>query len=141
MKTIKSLEDFELHHKILFFIAIFCLTIIFLRVGVQIYNPNPSIGHFELHHFDYGLILLSITVILLLFGKRREFLYMVLTAMAFGMIFDDIIFIRVGDVLNMQNETLVYNSTLPGTIIVAGLVTFIVLIANYFIKKNKKKSS
>jgi hypothetical protein len=137
-KTIKSLEDWEIQHKILFFIIVFCLTIIFLRVGVQIYNPNPFIGGFELHHFDYGLILLSITAILLLFGKRREFLYMMLTAMSFGMIFDDIIFVRVGDVMNLKNETLVYNSTLPGTIIIAVIITFTILIINYFIKKNKK---
>lgn len=138
-KTVKRLGDFEIHHKILFFIIIFCLTILLLRIGVEIYNPNPIIGGFELHHFDYGLLLLFITTTLLLFGKRREFLYMTMAAVSFGMIFDDIMFIRTQDVMNLKDETLVYNSTLPGTIIIAVGIIFAILIINYFINKRKSR--
>ncbi len=134
--TIERFEDFEIHHKILLFIVVMCLAIILIRIGVQIYNPNPVLFGFEFHHFDYGLLLLFITTLFLLFGKKYELPYLVLAAISFGMILDDFVFIR-SDLLKAGNQTLIYNSTLPATIILAMAIIFTVLIVNHFIKKCK----
>ncbi len=137
-KEIERFEDFEIHHKILLFISVMCLTIILIRIGVQIYNPNPILFGFEFHHFDYGILLLFITTLLLLFGKRRELFYLILAAISFGMILDDFFFIRTS-LYKIGNQTLIYNSTLPATIILAMAIIFAILTINHFIKKNQKR--
>lgn len=136
---IKSFEDFELHHKILSFIVIMSITVLIIRIGVLIYNPNPVIGGFELHHFDYGMILLFITTLLLLFGKKRELLYIILAGISFGMILDELWFIRT-DLAKTGNQILIYSSTLPAVLIILMTIIFIVLIINYFKKRKTSKN-
>ncbi len=135
---VKRFKEFELHHKILSFIVIMSITVLIIRIGVLIYNPNPVIGGFELHHFDYGMVLLFITTLLLLFGKKRELLYLILTGISFGMILDDLWFIRT-DLSKAGNQTLIYSSTLPATLIILMIIIFIVLIISHFKKKKNFK--
>lgn len=132
---LREVEEFELHHKILAFIIIMGLTILISRLIVQAWNPNPMIGGIELHHFDYGLVLLFLTTLLLLFGKKRYALYLVLAAISFGLILDDT-FYSLETSVKVSMETIVYNSTLPATLILTMVVIFAILLINYF--KNKK---
>ena len=135
-KVIDALKKFETHYKILFFFVVLSLTIAIIRIGVLIHDPNPIILGFEFHHFDYGLLLLFVTTILLLFGKKRHFAYITMAGISFGMILDDLIFIR-GNIMSMENQTLVYNSTLPGTLILTVVTMLIILAITYLLKRKK----
>ena len=79
-------EKLELHHKILVFILIMILTILFTRFYVFIHNTNPIFFNFELHHFDYGILLLLLTALMLLFGTKKYNIYSLLAAVAIGLI-------------------------------------------------------
>ena len=130
-----KLENFELHHKILVFLGVTVLTILVSRLSVFIYNPKPIIFNFELHHFDYGILLLMITTLLLLFGDKKYFLYLLLSATSFGIILDDIWFMRGSMIDPNLTEISIYNATFPIVMIfVIALILTIVLI-NHFRKK------
>lgn len=137
-KIIEKIENFEFHHKVFFFIFIFIITIIYLRISTNIYNPNPIFFGFEFHHFDYGLIILILTSILLIFnpGKKRNLLYLFLISLSIGLIIDDLWFIRsiVSDPLS--DEMIIYNATFSPSLLLAILLILIVLSINYF--KNKE---
>ena len=125
MKIIKEVEEFELKHGIISFIAIAAITIIVIRIFVLIYDPEIIIRGFKLHHFYYGVILLIITNLLMLFGNKHYRSYLTLSAISTGLILDEFIFI-LG---NMQN-TQQYYETLPSVIIFIFIITLIVEIIN-----------
>ena len=130
-KWFKELEEFEIHHKIFVFIAIICLTIILTRILVNFYNPNPVIANFEIHHFDYGLFLLLIMSLLFLFGKKKNSLYLILTGFAFGLILDEIWFIRMG--INSGRDNLAtYNTTFPSVVVLVIAIILVIFLINYF---------
>lgn len=129
-KLLKKIESFGLRHKTFSFILILSLTIIITRIFILIYNPNPKIFGFELHHFDYGMILLTITLLLMLFGKTKYFTSLTLSAVSLGLIIDGIGYIRKN-----LNEANIYNSTLPSSIIIALIVITAILLIAYFKKK------
>jgi hypothetical protein len=140
MNIFKELKNFEMHHKILAFLAIMITTILLVRLSVIFYNPNPSFFNFELHHFDYGILLLLITNLLLLFGKKRYVLHHFASAVAFGLILDDIWFIRSNILEPGFEELSLYNATFPSVIILVMTVILISFWINYSKeKKNKKK--
>ena len=126
----KKVSRFENHHRILVFSTIMVGTVALIRLAVQIYDPNPILFNLELHHFDYGLILLLVTVKLLLFGNRKyDNLYLVLAAVASGFILDEYIFIRQIAV-DGPGQLQIYNSSLPSVMISVVIGTLIVLFIN-----------
>ncbi len=137
MKIILRIEKWELHHRIIAFVAVMFSTIIITRLAVFIQNPNPIFFNFEIHHFDYGIFLLLITCLLLLFGKPNLPIHLFTAGIAFGLIIDDLWFIR-GNTNNTRiNEVQVYNSTFLSMIILSMFVIFLVLLINHFQKKKK----
>ena len=135
---IKELEDFEMHHKIIAFIVIMLTTIFLVRLSVMIHNPNPVLLNFELHHFDYGILLLLITSLFLLFGTKRNSLYLLMSAVAFGLVLDDIWFIRSNILDPGLEEVSIYNATFPVVIILVVAVILTVFLINYFKERRNK---
>jgi hypothetical protein len=137
---IKRLEDFEMHHKVIAFIVIMVVTILFVRLSVMVHNPNPTIFNFELHHFDYGMLLLLVMCLFLLFGKKKNPLYILLTAIAFGLILDDIWFIRSNILDPGVEEISLYNATFPIVILLILSTIIAILLINHF-RKLKNSSN
>ena len=131
-------EKLELHHKILVFILIMILTILFTRFYVFIHNPNPIFFNFELHHFDYGILLLLLTALMLLFGTKKYNIYLLLAAVAIGLIIDDYWFIRENVIENDLIQTKVYNSTFPSVLIFL-IITILLIFFINSLRKNKFK--
>ncbi len=127
----RKLGKFETHHHILFFSIIMLGTVLIVRSCVQFYNPNPILLGFELHHFDYGIIMLLIVVILLLFGNRKhQDFYLIFAAIGTGLVLDDYIFIKKNMVENHALQTQVYNATIPYAIIAIVASILIILFIN-----------
>lgn len=137
MKIITQLEKWELHHRIIAFLAVMILTVAITRLAVFIHNPNPVFSSFEIHHFDYGIFLLLITNLLLLFGKPNLPIHLFTAGIAFGLIVDDLWFIRSNINDPGTNEVQVYNSTFFSVIILSMFVIFSILLINHFKKKKK----
>lgn len=139
MKIITRLEKWELHHRIIAFLAVMILTIVITRLAVLIHNPTPVFLNFEIHHFDYGIFLLLITNLLLLFSKPNLPIHLFTAGIAFGLIVDELWFIRSNINDPGTNEVQVYNSTFFSVIVLSMLVIFSILLINHF--KNKRTSS
>lgn len=138
-ETIRKFEDFELHHKIIFFLLVMIATILITRGIVLIKNFNPTILGFQLHHFNYGLILLLITTLLLLFGKTRKHTYLILAAISTGLIIDDVWFIRKNVAENNAIQTPVYNATFPAAMILTVIIILIIFLITHFSRIRKRK--
>jgi len=133
---ITNFENLELHHKILSFLIILIVTILITRFIIYyIGDPNPLFFGLELHHFDYGLIILTITSLLLLLGKKHFKLYLIMLAISLGLIIDELWFIRkqIGG-----NNPEIYNPSLIYVLIVAVFVSLIALLISYFSNKRNK---
>jgi len=72
----------------------------------------------------------------MIFGKRRKAIYLIITAIATGLIVDDIGFIRGS--INETNVIARYNATFPLAILLTVIVVLIIYLILY-IKKNKPK--
>jgi len=127
MAFLKKIEKFETHHKVTAFLAVMALTIAVARIGTLFYDPNPVIFHLELHHFDYGVLLLIVTSLILLFGKRPSGLFLILGAVAVGLIIDEYWFIR---------RAVEYRGSMSSVIVFA---TLVVLLAFFSDSVRKKK--
>jgi hypothetical protein len=125
-------EEFELHHKILIFLIILILTVVLTRFGVLFYNPNPVIFNFELHHFDYGMLLMMISILLILFGPKKYYLYLFISAVSFGLVLDELWFIRKSIIDPNITDLGVYNQTFPIVVLLIMVLIIIVLLINYF---------
>ena len=89
---------------------------------------HPSLSHFRLHHFYYGLLLLIISKILLIFRDIDKRAASILTAISLGMIFDELILVFT---LDQAQYTW---SSFPQAI----LITFIFSLLVVLISKFKK---
>lgn len=137
MKKIKNpLENPEVHHKILLFWLTMISSVVITRLAVLIHNPNPVFFNFELHHFDYGIMLLLLNTFFMIFGIRSDALHITIAGFATGMIVDDYWFIRTSVVENDALQTQLYDATLPAALIFAAVATASILIINA--RKNKK---
>jgi|SRR3989338_10113090 len=135
-KTLLSeLEEYELHHRIISFVLIMILTIVIVRLAVFVHNPNPTIFNFELHHFDYGILLLMISTLLLLFGPKKYYLYLLLSGISFGLVLDDIWFIRKNIIDPSINEVPIYNQTFPIVAVSVLILVLAIILINHFKKK------
>ncbi|HBA45687.1 hypothetical protein A2W67_01230 [Candidatus Nomurabacteria bacterium RIFCSPLOWO2_02_40_28] len=128
---LKKVGKFETHHRILVFSAVVIVNIFLLRFLVQFYNPNPVLFNLELHHFDYGVILLLVTVKLLLFGSRKyENFYLLLAAVSSALIIDGYLALRLAVVENHNLQFQIYNSTMTPVIISVVISTLTILFIN-----------
>ncbi|MBI4152317.1 hypothetical protein HY495_01290 [Candidatus Woesearchaeota archaeon] len=137
-KIISQISGYGLHHRILSFIAVMLLTIAVVRLFVFIHNPDLILWNFELHHFDYGLLLLLITTLLLLFGKKNDGLHLLLSGIAFGLILDDLWFIRSNILDPGINEIQIYSSTFLSVVVLSILTVLAILLINHFRGQKKK---
>jgi len=127
---LKELRAFEKNHRMLSFILVMVSTILLTRSLVFIQDPHPIILGFELHHFDYGLILVLITQFFLLFGNKHLYLYLLISAIGTGFIVDDFWFIRS----NIEENLTPYFNPIPVI-----FFTLLVLILIWAINKNHSK--
>lgn len=111
-------------------------TILFTRAIVFIHNPNPIIFDFELHHFDYGMLLMMGASLILLLERGKPRLCLILIAVATGLIVDEYWFIRKSMVEDHATQTQVYNATFPSVVV---LVIAVILFV-YFINAVRKRS-
>jgi len=136
-KIVRKIEKWEIHHKVAFFNFIVGGTIFIVRGGVQFYNPYPSFLNFELHHFDYGMVLLLITCLLLLFHRRTSHLYLIMAGVAFGLILDELWFVRGNLAKEAELDISYYNATLFSALVLAKVITIATLMVSH-IKKRKE---
>lgn len=139
IKLFREFETWEIHHKIAAFNLILVATIFTVRTAVIFYNPNPVVLNFELHHFDYGIILLFITCLLLLFHRRNSHLYLIMAAVAFGLILDELWFVRGNINRIAEIDISFYNASLFSALIFAKVVTIATLLIDHFRNKRKEK--
>lgn len=135
--VIEKTEKFELHHKIIFFLVIILLTILITRFIIYyVVDPNIKVLGLELHHFDYGLLLLVITSLLMLFGKKHFKLYLIFIAISLGLIIDELWFIRkqIGG-----NNPAIYNPSFIYVILVAILVVLIAFLISSLSNRTRRK--
>jgi hypothetical protein len=130
---VRRFENLEMHHRILFFAVVLIATILITRFVIYyVVDPDLKIGSFELHHFDYGFILLVIVSLLLLFGKKHTAIYLPLMAISLGLIIDELWFIRkqIGG-----NNPSIYNPSFFYIVLIALVVVLISLIILKFSEK------
>ncbi len=125
-----KMKKFTKDHKIISFLVILISTIIITRALTLLKDPNIIIKGFELHHFYYGLAILIIASILMLYRRIDFQTSLLLTGISIGLITDELIFVMG----RMPNES--YFSTWPSAIIIA---IIIILITEFIFYKTKKK--
>jgi hypothetical protein len=130
MNFFKKLEKQELKHKAFTFTIILIVTILITRGITLIKDPNFFIKGYELHHFYYGIILLIITILFMLFGKKHLLISLTLAAISIGLIIDQFLFI-----FGIEKH-ISYTSTFLSAIIFAVIIITIV-IAIKFLTKSK----
>ena len=131
------LKEWELHHRIATFVLLVGSTMIFARFGGKLYDPNPTVLGFEFHHFDYGMLLLFVSVVLLLFSRHRYAICLPLAAIGFGLILDQLWFVRYNVPGINSNSVAIYNASLPEAISLVSGFIIIVLIYDHFRLKEK----
>ena len=126
------LKEWELHHRIATFVLLIILTVIAVRFGGKLYDPNPNLFGFEFHHFDYGMLLMFVAVLLLLFGRRRYAISLPLAAIGFGLVLDQLWFVRYNVPGIDSNSVAIYNESLPEAISLVSVFIIMVLIYDHF---------
>ena len=131
---IRTLEDFELKHKIISFMVIIILTFV-VTIAITLFkDPNIFLSSYELHHFYFGVALLILVSVSLLFSKKRHLFYLTLSALAIGLILDEFLF-----VMGKVRSEVSYSSTfLPSFIIIILICLILFLISSYFSKRREK---
>ena len=123
---IKSEKPQSVRRRVIYFISILLLTILVTRGLVTIKDPNPIFMGFELHHFYYGIILLIITNLAIMFGKNHPKLYLNLSAISIGLVIDELFYIA-----NHIEGQVQYNATMSSAFIFALVITAVILIILY----------
>jgi len=123
-------------HKAIWYIVVILISIAIARLTVLFYDPTPVILGFEIHHFDYGLIILLIITSMMLLKKKISSLDITISAIAMGMILDEVGFLR----LNLLENVMVYGQTLSTTIITAIIFLVAILLLIKLFNKNKDES-
>lgn len=126
------LEEWELHHTVGAFLGVVLLTIAWYRLSTLVIDPNPVIRGLEIHHFDYGLVLLILTTIVLLFRQGKHPLMLVVAGYSIGSIIDELWFIRSSvSTPVLMSGTDIYRSTLGSAILLLMLFVIIVLLIDH----------
>jgi hypothetical protein len=131
-------NQFKIKNKFALFLITIILTIFITRILVYYWkDPNIFIKGLELHHFYYGLILLIITQLGILFGKFHPKLYITLSAISMGLILDESLFIMA----KIRGPMTYSNTLFSVTTLVFLIIMIIGIILFDFIGKLKWKSS
>ena len=134
MKKPNIKNPFQIKNKNYIFIGVLILTIIITRILTHYKDIDLMLFGYELHHFYYGVTLLVIVVIAILFGNFHKKLYLILSAVGLGLIADEFLFI-LGGYRNSE-----YPSTITHMIYVVAVILIILVIILYdFIGKIKQK--
>jgi hypothetical protein len=129
----KKVKPFEEKHRIISFLIIFIIIIVLTRLITSLKDPNIIFRGFELHHFYYGLILLIIASLLMLYRRASFKTHLILTSIALGLIADEAIFIA-----GKVRGPITYSATLNSTIIIAIAILLIIEFVFYKIKGHKE---
>jgi len=131
---IKKLKELETHHKIAAFILILVTTTLITRAFVFLHDPNPILMGFEIHHFDYGLIILMLINIFLVLGKKRTAIFLPILAISTGLILEDISYIRLNiNTANIYAQSFLSVPIISGVLVVAALL----IVSIYKMRKNR----
>mgnify|MGYP001586761227 CR=1 FL=1 len=122
--TLKIIETFETRHKIISLLGIIIVTILVTRLLVLIVDLNWIIYGFEVHHFYYGLILLIIVSLTMLYQRTRFRFNLIFLGIALGLITDEFVFIGT-QIRDNGNYPSPLSSLIIFTIIILFLVEFI----------------
>jgi hypothetical protein len=125
-----KIKDFTKKHKIISFLIVLISTVIISRMVIFIGDPDIIIAGFELHHFYYGLTILVIASILMLYRRSNFQTNLLLTGIGIGLIIDEAIFVMG----KMPNEK--YISTWPSVTVA---IIIILLITEFVFYKTKRK--
>jgi hypothetical protein len=129
-------NKFKVRNKEIKFVMILLLTIVVTRIITDYKDLDLRILGYELHHFYYGLALLIIINLAMLFGRHHPRLYTYLSAFALGLVADELLFI-MGGYLNHE-----YPSTFTHSIFIMIVIISILAIIIYdflgIIKERKK---
>ena len=126
-------------NKYLLFFSSFIVPLIFYRLVVFLRDGRVSflreLTGFKVHHYHYGIILLTVAVILLIFHEISN-LTIVVAGLGLGAVLDGFLssFFSSG---NRAGEIMNYSGNLIPTIV---LFTGVLLLA-YFVHKTKKSSN
>jgi hypothetical protein len=114
------------------FLIVFILTIALTRLLTFIKDPNVIIWGYELHHFYYGIILLVIVNLFMIFGRSKaSSTYLVFSAVAIAWIADEFLFILGG----LANED--YFSTISGALVSAIIVVVFILSIRMIFRRKR----
>jgi hypothetical protein len=131
---IRTLEDFETKHKVISFIGVIILTFVVTRIITLFKDPNIFLSSYELHHFYFGVILLIVVSILMVFSKKKYVAYLTLSAFAIGLILDEFLF-----VMGKVRSEISYSSTfLPSAFFILLICIILFFISFYFSKRRQK---
>ena len=128
--------------KLQYFILSLLLALAYWRIHVFLFYNNGEISfirevtNLTIHHYHYGIILLSLGLLLLLFYKQNKF-SIILTGFGLGSILDSFVS-RLFPASSRIQEISNYNEALPATIL---LFTILILLSVLcFISKKRYKS-
>ncbi len=125
-----GLKKITEEHKIISFVTVLITTILVIRIMTAIRDPTYIIQNIELHHFYYGIIIIIISNILMLYRRSNFQTNLLLSGIAIGLIIDELIFVMG----KLPNEK--YFSTWPSVII---LIVIILLITEFIFYKTKRE--
>lgn len=121
--------------KVFYFIGVLVITVLVTRGISLVADPDPIFLGFEVHHFHYGLVLLILVNLAMLFGKDHPKVYLNLSAISIGLIIDELIYIA-----NHIEGSIDYNSTTGSAFIFILIICAIILFIEYdFFGKIKGK--
>ena len=131
-KAVYALEQYELHHKLITFLGVILFTILFVRIGANIYDPNPFFFGFSIHHFDYGIfMLITLMILMVLDNKKKHYpLYALLSAVSLGLVIDQLYLIRRMEVVT-DSPIVIYNSTSTSVIVLFIFIFLVSIIINH----------
>lgn len=139
-KILQKIKNFETHHKIIAFLAIMVSTVAISRlIPTFLFNPNPVLLNLEVHHLDYGVLILIMASLLLLFGPpKKYYFYFFMVAVSIGLIIDEYWFIRKNVVEKIDLQNLSYESTFSSALILAVVIILLIFFIDSITKRYKK---
>ncbi|MBU0907353.1 MAG: hypothetical protein KKD18_05065 [Nanoarchaeota archaeon] len=124
MKPESEIQRKNPKKRAIYFISVLILTILITRGLVSIEDPDPIFMGFELHHFHYGIVLLIITNLAILFGKNHPRLYLNLSAISIGLIIDELVYIA-GHIEGQVHYEATMKSAFVFALIILGIISII----------------
>jgi len=118
------------------FVAVLIGTVFITRVLTYYTDLDLFIFGYELHHFYYGVVLLLLLNITLLFGGAHPKVYTVLSAFAIGLVSDEFLFIMGGFRNNEYPSTLTHSIFITLSILTLLAIVFLEAHPRYFKTKS-----